>query len=175
MPQTGCYPLGSRVHGDLLADPLGCGLDINNAGTVSGKHPLFWIWGILLTLCSALSSGAYRHTHFYSLFNCTNLNICITNLYKWKLMKLIIGSVWWVRFSTDSILSGKLWPKQWAQWVTATFFACEILQSKEALSIEWVVSGFVPAARLKQSQKHMKCNDLPSLLLTVGPKCPEYA
>lgn len=137
--------------------------------------PLFSVRGIFLTLCSALYSGAYRHAHFHSLFICTNNNICIMNVYKRKLMKLMLGSIWWVRFSTDSILSGKLWPKHCARWVTAIFFACEILQSKEGLSVEWIVSGFVPAARLKQSQKHIKCNDLLSLLLTVGPNCPEYA
>lgn len=166
IPEPGCYPLGGRAHSHLLTSPPFCSLK---------TCPLFSIRGILLALCSAFSSGAYRYTHFHSLFNCTNLNICITDLYRCRLLKLIMGSTWWVRFSTDSIFPGKLWPKHWDLWVTAIFFACEILQSKEALSVEWIVSGFVPVARLKESQKHIKCNDLPSLLLTVGLKCPEYA
>lgn len=57
---------------------------------------------------STLSSSAYRRAHFHSFFNRTNLNIWITNLYKCKLMKLIIEMIWWVRFS---ILSGEPWPK----------------------------------------------------------------
>lgn len=54
------------------------------------------------------SSGSYRCTHFHLFFNCTNLSIWITNLYKCKLMELIIEMIWWVRLS---ILLGGLWPK----------------------------------------------------------------
>lgn len=127
------------------ASLLCCDFGMHNTGTVSSAHVFcLSIKDILLTLCSF---GAYKHTHFHSHYNCINLTVCIMNLYKHKLMKLIIGSIWWVRFLADSFLPSKLWPKHWALWVTAIFFACEILQTKVALSVEWIVPGAFPTAR----------------------------